>query len=319
MKGRVKIVLVAIILVLSVVFLYHSVLSARKNQFSGILPPSRLNSAVDVNAALMAEEPIEPIYPDLQLIINIPARKVTLYDNGQEIKQYDIAVGQPIYKTPVGPRSIERLVWNPSWIPPDSPWAAGEPIAPPGPNNPLGPVKMKMGDGIMLHGTNKDSSVGRYASHGCMRMHNEEASSLAWYIQKRLNESDDALLEKYKKFRRTSFWVNLNYPVSVNITYEPVEVRDNVIMIYYDVYGWGRNIKTETLDALMKNGIDLKKIDAERISCLEYPKEKYGVKEVRIEDLLYSTNNGQDRHLCERSPDLDNIQRHPVSAILQSP
>jgi lipoprotein-anchoring transpeptidase ErfK/SrfK len=31
---------------------------------------------------------------------------------------------------------------------------------------------------IRVHGTTDDSSIGRYASHGCIRMHNEEVEAL---------------------------------------------------------------------------------------------------------------------------------------------
>lgn len=291
---RRSIITLVIVSVVTLLFPYHPKLDARKNPFSGILPPQRLNSAVDINAELMTEEPAEPVYPDLHIIVNIPARKVTLYDDGNEVLRHDVAVGQPGYKTPAGPQEIKTIIWNPWWIPPDSPWARGSASQPPGPKNCLGPVKMMMGQGIRMHGTNVDSSVGRFASHGCLRMHNEEAAKLAWYLQKRMNNSDESLFEKYSRYRRSSFYVKLDYPVRVDIVYQPVEVRDNVIYIYNDVYGWARDIKTEIIDALMKNGIDIKKIDSDRIANLKYPQKRYDVIQIDLTDLLASTPAPRD-------------------------
>lgn len=258
---------------------------ARGNQFKGILPPQRLAKQAPAEELEIAE----PEYPQLLLVINIPARKVSLIDEGREVARYDVAVGQPIFKTPAGPQEVKTIIWNPWWIPPDSPWARGAEKAPPGPNNPLGPVKLMMGQGIRLHGTNKDKSVGRSASHGCLRMHNKEAAELAWYIQKRINNSDDSLFEKYKQHRRSSFHVKLDTALAVEIVYEPVEIRDNKINIYADFYGWAGNIRTEVLSALMKSGIDLRKIDASRLEQLKYPRNRHDVLQIGIDELLAST------------------------------
>lgn len=286
---KVRLIITLIFSVLALLFTYHSIVDARRNPFSGILPPSRLKDAPVVSANPIPEEAPAPAYPALHLIVNIPARKVILFDDGQEVARHDIAVGQPVYKTPTGPQEVITIIWNPWWIPPDSPWAHGASKEPPGPKNPLGPVKLLMGQGIRLHGTNKDSSVGLFASHGCLRMHNDEAARLAWYIQKKVNNSADSLFDKYSRNRRQSFWVKLDHPLTVNIVYEPVELRNNIIYIYHDAYRWAKDIKTEILDVLMKNGIDLKKIDAERLTNLEYPKNRYDTVEIRLEDLLSST------------------------------
>ena len=51
---------------------------------------------------------------------------------------------------------------------------------PPGPANPLGLRALPLSaPGILIHGTPEDSSIGHWASHGCIRMH--EADVLALY------------------------------------------------------------------------------------------------------------------------------------------
>lgn len=268
--------------------LHQPNLNARGKQFKGILPPEQIDRVYEEESP-PGEEVTEgegPTFPNLNLVINIPARQVVLYDEGKEVFRHDVAVGQPIYKTPAGPQEVTTIIWNPSWIPPNSPWARGASPAPPGPNNPLGPVKLMMGSGIRLHGTNVDSSVGRYASHGCLRMHNDEVSELAWYIQKRINNSEDLLYEKYKKNRYSSFYIKLDFPLSVEIVYEPIEVKNDKLYIYADAYRWGGNIKAAAISALLKGGINLNKIDAEKLEELKYPNKKYDVTEIEISSLL---------------------------------
>lgn len=281
-----------------IVLINHQGLDARGRQFKGILPPKQTEVRLPKPEVHPLEVEVEPEYPQLNMIVNIPARKVMLYDEGREVARHDIAVGQPRYKTPTGPMEIKTIIWNPWWIPPNSPWARGERKQPPGPRNCLGPVKMLMEQGIRLHGTNKDSSVGRAVSHGCLRMHNEEASDLAWYIQMRINNPDDSLIERYKRHRRRSFYVNLLAPVMVDIIYKPVEVRDDIVYIYKDIYGWSRDVKTEVLEALLRGGIDLKEIDAEQIAKLSYPRGKDYVREVMLRDLLRSRKRGEDSCLA---------------------
>lgn len=42
----------------------------------------------------------------------------------------------------------------------------------------LGPYKLDMGDGYLIHGTNMESSIGDAVSHGCVRMFNEDVEWL---------------------------------------------------------------------------------------------------------------------------------------------
>ncbi|HUP50706.1 MAG TPA: L,D-transpeptidase [Thermoanaerobaculia bacterium] len=45
--------------------------------------------------------------------------------DGWPVARYEVAVGSPRHPTPQGEFSIDRIIWNPSWNPPDSPWARG--------------------------------------------------------------------------------------------------------------------------------------------------------------------------------------------------
>lgn len=198
-----------------------------------------------------------PSLPEMRIRINIPATTLDLYKDGTLAASYPVSVGALAYKSPVMNNQLTQLIWNPSWIPPPtSPWAAGLKPEPPGPRNPLGPVKMPLEQGIRIHGTTKDSSVGRAASHGCFRMHNKDASELAWLIQTSLTEkTEDSFRETYAKNRYRTYTVPLMAPVEVEIVYEPVEIVGDTLTIHPNLYGWGGRTKDRVVAALAAQGI----------------------------------------------------------------
>jgi hypothetical protein len=87
-------------------------------------------------------------------------------------KVYRISVGQIGYDTPGGLYQVRNKAVNPSWFVPNKPWAgklAGK-VIPPGPDNPIKARWMGIYDGAGIHGTDAVDSIGRRASHGCIRM-----------------------------------------------------------------------------------------------------------------------------------------------------
>ena len=111
--------------------------------------------------------------------IDLSERKLYLYADGKLEKTYNVAVGQPSYPTPVGSWKIISKVVDPTWTPPDSPWAKGAVPIGPGPDDPLGTRWMGLSaPGVGIHGTNEPWSIGSYASHGCIRMHIPDAEDL---------------------------------------------------------------------------------------------------------------------------------------------
>jgi L,D-transpeptidase ErfK/SrfK len=54
-------------------------------------------------------------------------------------------------------------------------------VVPPGPDNPLGAHKMRLGipgGAYLIHGTNKPAGVGMQVTHGCIRMYPEDVAEL---------------------------------------------------------------------------------------------------------------------------------------------
>jgi hypothetical protein len=83
------------------------------------------------------------------------------------------------FHTPRGHLRVLRKLTDPVWRKPD--WAyveAGERVPPPDSpkryvKNHLGKYALDLGDGIMIHGTDDIDSIGRRASHGCVRLPGE--------------------------------------------------------------------------------------------------------------------------------------------------
>lgn len=114
------------------------------------------------------------------IIVDESRRTVRLYSGSKVEKGYRCAVGQPKYPTPKGTFKIIAKAKNPAWRNPGSAWARSMPayIAP-GPTNPLGTRALYLNvSGIRIHGTNKISSIGTAASHGCVRMTNSDIENL---------------------------------------------------------------------------------------------------------------------------------------------
>lgn len=114
-----------------------------------------------------------------RIVVSLGQRKLRLIRDGRVARTYRVAIGQPAYPTPTGTFTITTMQTDPTWSPPDSPWAAGLGPIPPGPGNPLGTRWIGTSSpAIGIHGTYADSSIGTAASHGCIRMHIPEVEEL---------------------------------------------------------------------------------------------------------------------------------------------
>ena len=103
---------------------------------------------------------------------------------GKTVKRYDVSVGQPKYPTPNGKFTVNHIVWNPAWVPPDEKWAKGKKATPPGSaKNPMKVVKIFFKEpDYYIHGTGDEDHLGSAASHGCIRMSQSDAFQLGRYL-----------------------------------------------------------------------------------------------------------------------------------------
>jgi lipoprotein-anchoring transpeptidase ErfK/SrfK len=116
------------------------------------------------------------------IVVHVDTNRLDLYEGFHVNRSWDVATAKPGWTTPVGEWSLYQKRENPTWYNPalDS-WGAGMPaVVPGGPGNPMGTRALYItAPGLIrIHGTTSPDSIGRYASHGCIRMHNEQVEEL---------------------------------------------------------------------------------------------------------------------------------------------
>lgn len=119
-----------------------------------------IQSSAQQASAQQAETPAT----DRVIVVSLEDHKLALVENGQITKTYIVAVGKPSTPSPEGTFTIKRRVANPTY-------QHGDKVIAPGPNNPVGTRWMGLSKaGYGIHGTNEPNSIGKAASHGCIRM-----------------------------------------------------------------------------------------------------------------------------------------------------
>lgn len=119
------------------------------------------------------------------ILVRQADREVDLVRGGQVVRTWQVAVGTSGYDTPTGMFTIGAKRFEPTWVnsSPDG-WGSDMPARiGPGPDNPLGLRALNWMDGardtlIRFHGTANEASIGRAASHGCVRMTNPDVIEL---------------------------------------------------------------------------------------------------------------------------------------------
>jgi murein L,D-transpeptidase YcbB/YkuD len=189
--------------------------------------------------------------------------RLDVFQDRNLIRSYTVAVGLRRYRTPLGDFLLTQVTWNPWWYPPESDWARNEKVTPPGPGNPMGKVKLHIGGKLFLHGTPFTNSIGRAASHGCVRMRGEDAVALALLVQGAtgvaLADHDVSALQAEWSETRT---VNLPVGIPVRLAYHLSEIRNGNLILHPDIYRLrSESAETEALITLARASEDTSRID----------------------------------------------------------
>ena len=140
----------------------------------------RIKARVSVVEPEVTRNDLAELYPAV-LIVDRDDFTLTLYKNLERAKRYEIAVGKVGMDTPAGLYKIQNKAENPDWYVPDEEWAgdlAGEVVSGDDPANPIKARWMGVYDGVGVHGTDAEDSIGSAASHGCIRMRIPEVKEL---------------------------------------------------------------------------------------------------------------------------------------------
>jgi lipoprotein-anchoring transpeptidase ErfK/SrfK len=107
-----------------------------------------------------------------RLVVSIPGRKLVLVADGKVVKVYRVAVGAKVSPSPRGEFRIAVRI-------PEATYYHAGVVIPSGEQSPIGTRWIGLNQaGFGIHGTNAPRSIGKAASHGCIRMRNRDAEEL---------------------------------------------------------------------------------------------------------------------------------------------
>ncbi len=130
--------------------------------------------------------------PVRRIVVSIPDRQLALLEDGRLVKLYSVAVGTPDSPSPSGEFQILQRLENPGYYKPGV-------VVAPGAGNPLGTRWMGLSvKGFGIHGTNRPRSIGKNASHGCIRLRNRDIEDL--FARVNLGDRVTLLAERTEEF-----------------------------------------------------------------------------------------------------------------------
>jgi len=206
--------------------------------------------------------------PDIRLTLNVPSFRLTMWQNGKEVKSYYVGVGMKDHPIYIGDREATQIIWNPAWIPPTSDWVLemkgvvpGEVIKASDPRNPLGKLKIPLGDRYLIHQAAKLTDVGNLVSHGCVRVPLSDLYDLADKIIAARSANVSPKRIAAAKLSKRTLVVQLDDPLPVDINYDTLVVEGGVLHVYPDVYNRGTNRPARLRAELESSGVDLSNVD----------------------------------------------------------
>ena len=204
---------------------------------------------------------------DSRVVVNIPAYRMDVFDSGNLVKSYRITIGYPEFPLPTGMRKAREILFNPTWTPPDEAWVespsgkvkVGQKIAAGDKLNPLGVLKIPIGEPSLIHGGKSPSKLGTFGSHGCVGLVDKDAADFAQRLALLSGKSlSDSAVASYADDKTSTHDVRLPKSVPVELRYETIVADSGSLHIYRDVYDHNTNTQAN-LDATMQSyGLSMK-------------------------------------------------------------
>ena len=199
---------------------------------------------------------------DTRVVVNIPAFRMDLFEDGSLVKSYQVGIGYPQFPLPQGLRKASTIIFNPTWTPPDEPWVAkmknitpGETVEAGSKLNPLGPIKIPIGLPSLIHGGKAPAKIGKFASHGCVGLTNNQVKDFALLLSKASGtDLSDTTLAGYLQDKAETKTVKLNEAIPVELRYETIVLEDGKLHIYKDVYAQDTNTEENVRKVLEAQG-----------------------------------------------------------------
>jgi murein L,D-transpeptidase YcbB/YkuD len=212
--------------------------TARRTLFlTALLLAAVPSAAAEPPAAEASPGEAPAVAAGLELVVNVPAGELAVYENDRLVRIYPVSVGTWRHPTPIGEFTLTRATWNPWWQPPASDWARGEKAQPPGSRNAMGRVKLHFLPLYFIHGTTETAELGRPASHGCVRMANQDVVELARLVHRHATpDLAAATLDRLAANPRATREIPLARPVTLRIVYDRLELRGDELVVHPHIY-----------------------------------------------------------------------------------
>ena len=127
--------------------------------------------------------------PPVAVKIDTKTNMLEVHEGDKLIATYPVTIGSAHTASPIGEWKVSRITKMPTFRWDKEMLQHGKRsgnfhLLPPGPNNPVGVIWIALNKkGIGIHGTNDPDSIGRSASHGCVRLANWDVVRLATKIK----------------------------------------------------------------------------------------------------------------------------------------
>ena len=200
---------------------------------------------------------------DTRIVVNAPAYRMDIFQDGKLVKSYKVGIGYPEFPLPVGLRTAKKIIFNPTWTPPDEPWVKGDfrpgkKVEAGSKDNPLGLIKIPIGLPSLIHGGKAPNRLGTFASHGCVGLTNPLVQDFSLELAK-LGGSPLTLddIKSYAQKRSETKEVDLAQPINIELRYETIVVSDGKLYIYRDVYEHGTNTEENLNRVLESFGVSM--------------------------------------------------------------
>ena len=206
---------------------------------------------------------------DTRIVVNAPAYRMDVFQEGKLVKSYKIGIGYPEFPLPSGLRKADTIIFNPTWTPPDEPWVkgkveAGKTVEAGSKLNPLGPIKIPIGLPSLIHGGKSPARLGGFASHGCVGLTNPQVQDFALELAKISGMSLTAVdIKNYEKQKTETKNVKLDKSIPVELRYETIVVEDGKLRIFRDVYERGTNTEENLRRVLEVYGVSFDNLNAQ--------------------------------------------------------
>lgn len=191
--------------------------------------PPAVETPASPQAAAPAPEKPKPLPPTLIARINLPTQTMTVTANGKVIHTWRVSSGAPGYATPPG-------TFRPGWMAKN--WRSRQYD-----DAPM-PYSVFFNGGIAVHGTMNPGSLGRAASHGCVRLATSNAAVFFNLVSRHGMDRTRIIVQGPQPFGRSEMVASRARPraqrASNDWIYSQPGARNlqRAAVVRYDTYGY---------------------------------------------------------------------------------